>query len=138
MAGLAQRLQLDFRREGDRFAARRQICGLLEPWFADHNSAEIQARFDRAGVLWGPYQTFKELVASDPRCSLANPLFAEVEQPEIGRVLTAGSPLRFSAQPGPPPAPAPRLGQHTDEVLHDLAGVGAAELASLRAAGVIG
>ncbi len=138
MAGLEQRLGLDFRREGDRFAARRQICALLEPWFAARSLAEVAVVFDRAGVLWGPYQTFKELVASDPRCSTANPLFAEVEQPGIGRVLAAGSPLRFSRLPGLPPVPAPRLGQHTDEVLRNLAGVQPDELAALHADGVIG
>jgi crotonobetainyl-CoA:carnitine CoA-transferase CaiB-like acyl-CoA transferase len=33
--------------------------------------------------------------------------------------------------------PAPRLGEHTDHVLHDLLGMPADEVASLRAAGVL-
>jgi 2-methylfumaryl-CoA isomerase len=138
LAGLEQRLGLDFRREGDRFAARRQICALLEPWFAEHGYGEVKDALDRAGVLWGPYQTVKELVETDPRASTVNPLFALVEQPGIGSVLTAGSPLRFAAAPGVPPAAAPVLGQHTEEVLHEVAGISTAEIAALRADGVIG
>jgi crotonobetainyl-CoA:carnitine CoA-transferase CaiB-like acyl-CoA transferase len=47
------------------------------------------------------------------------------------------SPVRMSGfEPGPP-RPAPRPGEHTDEVLRQ-AGVGEAELAGLRAQGAVG
>jgi len=48
-------------------------------------------------VCWGPYQTFTQMVAEDARCSPANPLFAEVEQPGIGRYLMPGAPHQFGA-----------------------------------------
>ena len=88
-------------------------------------------------MLWGPYQTFKELVASDPRCSPANPLFSKVDHPGIGSFVTAASPVGFSASPSPPPSPSPRLGQHTDEVLQTLTGLSSAEIETLRAASVL-
>jgi len=77
----------------------------------------LSAAFDAAGVLWGPYQTFKEL-AADPRTS-ANPLVAAVEHPDLGIYPTAGSPLRFGATEPVPPRRAPKLGEHTDEVLRE-------------------
>jgi crotonobetainyl-CoA:carnitine CoA-transferase CaiB-like acyl-CoA transferase len=43
---------------------------------------------------------------------------------------------RFTATPGAVRHPGPRLGEHTDEVLTELLGIGADELADLRAAGV--
>jgi len=134
---LEQKLGLDFRRDGDRFSARRQICALIEPWVAARDHDEVRLAFASAGVLWGPYQTFQELVASDPRCSMANPLFDEVEHPGIGTYRTAGSPVRFGAVPPAAPSASPSLGRHTDEVLQELAGVSREQLAALRAEHVI-
>lgn len=135
---LERTLGLDFQQEGDRFSARRAIAAILEPWIAARDFAEVKRAFDQSRVLWGPYQTFKELVASDPRCSTANPMFAEVEHPGIGRFLTAGSPVQFGSVPSPPPRPAPQLGEHTDEVLQEIVGLSTADLMTLRAERVIG
>jgi len=111
---------LDFRHEGDRWRGRHDICELLGEWIGGRDLAEISAAFEADGVLWGPYQTVKELVAGDPRASLDNPMFAEIDHPGLGRYLTAGSPLRFGACTPVPPSPSPSLGQHTDEVLREL------------------
>lgn len=46
---LAQRLRLDFAKEGDRFRARREIARLLEPWFATKLLAEVRQLFDAGG-----------------------------------------------------------------------------------------
>lgn len=119
-AELETRLGLDLSREGDRWRARTEICELLEPWIAERDLAEVRAVLDGRGVLWGPYQTFKQLVADDPRASTANPMFAEVEHPGLGSYLTTGTPLRFSAAGSVPPRPSPELGTHTSEVLHEL------------------
>jgi len=125
--GLTDRLRateeqngFDFRREGDRWRGRQRICELLESWIGQRDLGQVGDVFEAHGVLWGPYQTFKELVANDPRASLANPMFAEIEHPGLGRYLTAGSPLRFSARAPVPPSPSPSLGQHTEEVLREL------------------
>jgi len=109
----------DFRHEGDRWRGRQQISGLVEPWIAERDLVQVREAFDRHGVMWGPYQTFRELVARDPRASVTNPMFAEVEHPGLGRFLTAGSPLRFGATAPVPAKPAPALGQHTAEVLRE-------------------
>ncbi len=116
---LGTSLALDFREEGDRWRGRREICELLGPWIAQQDLAQLREIFDRHGVLWGPYQTFKQLLAEDPRASIANPLFAEVEHPGLGRYLTTGSPLRFAATAPVLPRPAPALGQHTEEVIRE-------------------
>lgn len=110
----------DFRREGDRWRGRQRICELLDEWFGERDLGDIRNAFAAQGVLCGPYQTFKELVAGDPRASVANPMFGEVEHPGLGRYLTARSPLRFSATAPVPPSPSPSLGQHTQEVLREL------------------
>ncbi len=130
-------LGADLSKEGDRFAARHLIAALIEPWVSSRTLLEVSETFNAHDVCWGPYQTFAELVASDPRCSPANPMFAEVEQPEIGTYLMPGSPLEFSADDRVPPTPAPRLGQHTDEVLAQILGLSAAEIGRLHDDGVV-
>lgn len=138
--GLAEKLAMigplmdvDMNDEGGRYAAREAIAAVLAPWFAARSLAEVRAAFEGSGVLWGPYQDFGQMVREDPRCSTANPLFAEIEQPGVGRILAPGAPLR----PAPPPRPAPRLGQDTDAVLADLLGLPGAEIAAYREAGIL-
>jgi 2-methylfumaryl-CoA isomerase len=109
----------DFRNESDRWIHRQPLFELLEAWFARHDLAYVRQVFDAHGVLWGPYQTVKQLVTDDPRASTANPMFSEVEHPVLGRLLTAGSPLRFGAASSGAARPAPLLGEHTEEVLRE-------------------
>lgn len=138
MALLETETGLDLARsEGDRFLARSRIFDVIEDWCARRTFAEAAETFDRHGVCWGPYQSFRELVAEDPRCSVANPLFATVTHPDVGAVLEARSPLRFGGLTLHDPAPAPRLGQHTDEVLAECLGLSGAEIAKLHDAGVV-
>jgi 2-methylfumaryl-CoA isomerase len=114
----------DFRGEAGRYKGRDLIRELLTPWFAARGLEEIRAAFAGTGVSWGPYQTFTQLVDEDPRCSTANPMFTEVEHP-VGTYLTPASPLDFSRSGRLPARPSPRLGEHTDEILDELAGQGA-------------
>ncbi|MGH7761345.1 MAG: CoA transferase [Candidatus Dormibacteraceae bacterium] len=118
-AALESRAGADFGREADRWIHRQALCEVLDRWVARHDLAEVRDTFERNGVLWGPYQTPKQLVTEDPRASIANPMFSEVEHAEMGTFLTAGSPLRFGATQAVPPRPAPVLGEHTDEVLRE-------------------
>jgi len=141
--GLAERLamigpmmQVDLSQEGGRFEARHAISALLEPWFARHTLAEITIAFAGSGVLWGPYQDFRQLVQEDPQCSLANPIFATVDQPGVGPVMVNAQPLGFAAGRRPPTA-APRLGEHTEAVLTELLGLPSAAYAKLHDAGVV-
>ena len=127
---LAAQLGLDFDDEGDRFDAREEIAAIIAPWCAARTLAEVRQAFDAHGVCWGPYQTFRQMVADDPRCSTTNPLFAEIDQPGVGHVLAAGSPLS-PASGRVPVAPAPVLGEHTDEVLTEILGLSSAELSGL-------
>jgi 2-methylfumaryl-CoA isomerase len=118
-AALEARVGADFRKEADRWVNRAPLGKLLAEWIAERDLAEVGEAFERHGVLWGPYQTPKQLVTEDSRASTANPMFSEVDHPGIGTFLTAGSPLRFSAAQQVPPRPAPVLGEHTDEVLRE-------------------
>jgi len=131
-------LELDLRhREGDRFQAREAISSLLRPWCLARTLAEVQTAFAGTAVCWGPYQTFRQMVEEDARCSMANPLFAEIDQPGIGRYRVPGSPITFGAVPRDAPRPAPLLGQHTDEILSRDLGLSETEICRLRDSKVV-
>jgi 2-methylfumaryl-CoA isomerase len=137
LAAPGPRLGVDLDTEAGRFEARGAIADIIGPWCAARTLAEIETAFAGSGVLWGPFQDFATLVTSDPRCSTANPLFAEIDQPGIGRYLAPGLPLDFSAAPRQPTRPAPRLGEHTDQVLAEVLGLSAAEIGRLHDSGIV-
>jgi 2-methylfumaryl-CoA isomerase len=137
VAALGARLGLDLATEGDRFRAREALAAIFEPWFAARSLAEVRARFETCRVTWAPYRTVREALAQDPDLSTAHPMFTLLDQPGIGTLLAAASPLDFNKVPRLPAAPAPRLGQHTDEILLGLLGLGEAELGALHDAGVV-
>ncbi len=130
-------MDVDLDTEGGRFTARAAIFAVLERWCAERSLAEIAAALDGTGVLWGPYRDFGQLVHEDPRCSVANPMFATIEQPGAGPVLAPGSPLAFSGGTRLPPLPAPQLGQDTEAVLAEGLGLSTAAIGKLFAAGIV-
>src|SRR5580704_16750923 len=137
LAMVGQMMEVDLDTEAGRYEARDAIAALLARWCGGKTLAEIGAAFAGSGVLWGPFQDFVELVRDDPRCSAANPLFAAVEQPGIGRYPMPGLPFDFGAAPREPTRPAPRLGEHTDQVLAEALGLADGEIARLHDSGII-
>ncbi len=134
---------LDFRDEGDRFEARQQIKAAMQAWTGDRPFIEVAKRLDACGVCWGPYQTFTELVADDPRCSPAGGLFVEVDQPGIGLYLAPVSPLTptdaagWTTSSGGADGVAPVLGEHTDEVLTEWLGLSSSDIGRLHDEGIV-
>jgi 2-methylfumaryl-CoA isomerase len=72
---LAERMQLDFKKEGHRFLARREIARVFEPWFEVRGLPEIAEAFDAKRVCWAQYRTIRQVVEKDPDCSVDNPMF---------------------------------------------------------------
>ena len=137
VARLSTVLQVDLSEEGQRFEAREALEALFEPWFAERTLAEVRAAFEAHRVTWGPYRTVSQALAQDPDLSTAHPMFSWLDQPGIGSYLAPASPLDFSKAPRLPAAPAPRLGQHTDEILLELLRLPAHEVGALHDAGIV-
>jgi crotonobetainyl-CoA:carnitine CoA-transferase CaiB-like acyl-CoA transferase len=78
-----------------------------------------------------PHTSFTKLteVAEQPHLKAVG-LFQEVDHPTEGKIRQARPPARFSASPASVHRPAPVLGEHTREVLHE-AGYTPAEIDSL-------
>ena len=137
MAGLGEQLGLDLSQEGNRFIARDEISARIGAWVAGHSYAQVEQVFNANGVCWSQYQTVKQMVDTNPDCSAENPMFNQIEQAGVGSHLAAGAPWNFSAFEREPARPAPKLGQHTDEVLSDVLGLDAAQIGKLHDKGVI-
>ena len=120
VAQIENLMQLDFSIEGDRFEARKELCSILEPWFARQPFETVARVFKNCGICWDKYQTVSELVTSDPDCSTENPILEEIEQPRIGRYPVSSGAMHFSKIKRDSPRPAPILGNHTDEILADI------------------
>lgn len=128
---------VDLKREADRWNARAEIVAVLEPWVASQSAADVAAALKKAGALWAPYQSFREL-SHDKNAVLDNPMFTIVDQPGIGSYPVAATPVQFAAVPREAPRPAPLLGQHTDEILSGILGLPAHEIARLHDEKVVG
>lgn len=123
--------------DGLRFVHREPIFAIVEKKMAMFDYATLAERFDRNAVCWGPYQTVREALRDDPRLSVQNPLFQMQQHPSGGEYLTAGYPPEFRNEPRRRVAKAPKLGQHTDEILAEIVGLSAAKIGELHDAGVV-
>lgn len=103
---------------------------LVAEWVSGLDAAEIEERCHRHGV---PVATVYDVadIAADEHVRARGDL-CTVDDPVIGPVRQQAPFPRFSDEPPPAPAGAPRLGEHTDEVLSNLLGLSGAELAALR------
>jgi formyl-CoA transferase len=109
--------------EDDRFASasalrrhRSEVIAILDEIVAQRPLAEWSERFDREGVWWAVAQSPAEVV-EDPQL-LANDGIVEVEG---GAVRSVNGPISFSGVDRNRDATVPPLGEHTDEVLGELA-----------------
>ncbi|MCW3063763.1 MAG: putative dehydratase/racemase [Solirubrobacterales bacterium] len=136
-AGIESATGHDLDTETGRYEARDLIAAILRPWFESRTLAEIREAFAGTSVSWGPYQTFRQLVEEDPRCSVANPMFEEIEHPGVGRYLAPRSPLDFAQHGRVPVQRAPQLGEHTEEILAEVLNLSPAEIGDLHDRGVV-
>lgn len=132
IAALEAELGTSFARdESARFNHRARLFPLFEAAFAKRSVAELQPAFDAGGVTWGEYQTLHQAVTTDTRLFTANPVFQTVTHPSGLTYSAAGPAATMAGEPRAPLATAPRLGQHTDEVLASVLGLNSGAIARL-------
>jgi crotonobetainyl-CoA:carnitine CoA-transferase CaiB-like acyl-CoA transferase len=106
-----------------------------ERWTSQRSRAEVVARFTEEGLPAGEVQTVDEVYAC-PQVD-ARGMLIEIDDPAMGRVRLARTPLTFAGQTDVPGGPPPQLGEHTDEVLTSLVGADREQLEGWRSNGVI-
>jgi crotonobetainyl-CoA:carnitine CoA-transferase CaiB-like acyl-CoA transferase len=118
-----------FRRNADRVEHRAALEKEIEAVLATGSTAHWVAALDRAGVPCGPVNDYAHLFA-DPQVRHLG-MVVHVDDEELGRVPHVRLPVRLSDGAVAVRAVAPRLGQHTDELLARV-GYGPEEIAALR------
>jgi formyl-CoA transferase/CoA:oxalate CoA-transferase len=119
----------------DRLASRGTLMPLVERAFRERTTEDWLARLHAAGVPAAPILAV-DRVLSDPQVRHRR-MVVEVEHRGHGPVPTLGTPIKVDGVAEVPLAPAPRLGEHTDEVLTTRLRYPAERLAALRREGVI-
>jgi len=124
-----------FDSEASRVSNRDALIPLLNSIFGTRPAAEWLARLDAAGVPAGRIKTVAEVCESEHL--RARGMFVTLKHPKAGAGTAMGVPIRLWDTPGAAQAPAPLLGQHTDEILTGLLRIPKATVDTLRAAGVV-
>ncbi|HEY2995345.1 MAG TPA: CoA transferase [Methylomirabilota bacterium] len=118
---------------GDRLAHKDALLPVLAARFAELTTGEWLARL-RGRVPCAPVNTVAQ--ALDDAQVRAREMIVEVKHPEFGVLREVASPVKTAGTP--PPSRAPRLGEHTDEVLRELLQYDPDRIAALRASGALG
>jgi formyl-CoA transferase len=122
-------------RNADRVRNRGALIETLEPIIRTRPVAFWTEQLEAAGVPCGPINSIAQAFA-DPQIT-ARGLRLELPHPQAGRVPSVASPIRMSATPPVYERAPPLLGEHTDQVLRELAGLSPEEIATLRARGTV-
>jgi crotonobetainyl-CoA:carnitine CoA-transferase CaiB-like acyl-CoA transferase len=99
-------------------------------WCLERTKREVWAEARRAKVLCGPLFTMEDLFEDEH--FRGRGFWHEVEHPEMGKVTIPGRPFQMARGGWSIRRPAPRLGEHTVEVLRE-AGVPEVDIAAITA-----
>jgi crotonobetainyl-CoA:carnitine CoA-transferase CaiB-like acyl-CoA transferase len=120
---------------GKRVENRVEMTRLIQEIFGKKTTAEWLELLESAGVPNGPINNLAQ-VFEEPQVK-ARGVKIELDHAKAGKLPLVGSPMRFSGTPIEYRLAPPLLGEHTDEVLRSLLGKSDAEIARLRAEGVL-
>ena len=123
--------------EGERFAHRERLSPLIEAAMAARTRGQLAPLFDKLGVCWAPYRTTLQAVNDPTILPPDSPLFASVEHPSGHAYPTPGAAADLRDMARRASGAAPRLGQHTDEVLAEVLGLPEGEIGRLHDAGLV-
>lgn len=125
------------RDDGLRFTHRDALYPLFEMAIAARDHADLAAAFDAGGIVHSPYRTMLD-AANDPALVADNPIFGSAENPSGFAYPAAGAFATIPQAEREPPRPAPRNGQHSEEVLASRLSLSSGEIARLIDAGIVG
>jgi crotonobetainyl-CoA:carnitine CoA-transferase CaiB-like acyl-CoA transferase len=117
-----------------RFANREELIHLIDEFLLTKTMAEWEVIFRRHNIIYGRVASPME-VFNDPQ-AIANNFFVDLHHPAKPDVKVVMTPVKFVQNPAEVRAPAPEIGQHTEEILLEM-GYTWEDIAQLKARNVI-
>ena len=124
----------DWDTPGARLPKIDQMFDEIEKWTQTKTKFEVMETLNPLHVPCGPVLSMKEL-AAEPSLRESG-IVVEVDHPTRGPHLTIGSPIKLSDSPADIRR-SPLLGEHTDEILHEVLGMTPDEIAAAKADGAV-
>ncbi|MDD4859986.1 MAG: CoA transferase [Dehalococcoidales bacterium] len=107
----------------------------IEAFTRQYTKNELFLMAKEKGIPMGPALTMDEILALEQ--FKARQFFIEIEHPEAGNLTYPGALCKYSRTPARISRPAPRLGEHNEEVYCGQLGYSKADLVRLYEAGII-
>jgi formyl-CoA transferase len=125
-----------YRDNHDRVKAHEEVRAIVEAWTETRTVREIIDLLAAGAIPCAQLYTVEDVV-SDPHIAVARRMIREIDHPVAGRTRLVGSPISLSETPAEITSPAPLLGQHSEEVLHEVLGYTSDQIEALRRAKAI-
>jgi crotonobetainyl-CoA:carnitine CoA-transferase CaiB-like acyl-CoA transferase len=111
-----------------------ELVKLIEDIFITKSYIEWKEILGKHKLVWAPVCTPLE-ATKDPQ-AIENEYFIEWDHPDYGKLKVLNNPIKLSKTPSGIQCRAPKLGEHTDELLSRL-GYTAEEILKMKEAGII-
>jgi len=122
----------DFATPKARLPRLNEIFARIEDWTKTKTKFEAMDILNEFDIPCGPILSMKEL--AEDSSLRATGTVVEVDHPKRGKYLSVGNPIKLSDSPAEVKR-SPLLGEHTEEVLRDVLGYSAEEIAAIKASG---
>jgi len=117
-----------------RLTRLNEVFDTIEQWTMTKTKFEVMDICNPLDIPVGPILSMKE-IAEDEGLRKTGTV-VEVDHPERGKYLSVGCPIKMSDSPADVTR-SPLLGEHTDEILSQVLGYSAEEVAAIKASGAI-
>ena len=120
---------------GPRTRHFKEMAEEIEKWSSSRTTEECEAAFNSAGVPCAAYAELDELF-SHPQV-VERQSFSKVDNERLGEFLVQNIPVKFQHMENAAASWAASLGEHSDEILSSVLGLGQSEIDQLREQKVI-
>src|ERR1700682_4670041 len=124
----------DYAKPPARLPRLKHIFATIEEWTMTKTKFEVMEICNARDIPVGPILSMKE-IAEEPSLRKTGTV-VEVDHPTRGKYLTVGNPIKMSDSITEVRR-SPLLGEHTDEILKDVLGYSAKEIADIKTSGAI-
>lgn len=125
----------DFADNARRVARRHEVDSMIEEQISKFPVSHWMEVFDEHDLPGAPILRVDEVLGSEQVAS--RDLVRTIRHPAVGEMKAVGPVLSFSGSERPDVAPAPLLGQHTEEILSAVLGLTGPEIAELIGTGAV-